>query len=150
MQGSVQRGGGRPCRLEKEQMADIVIAALAYIVPTFPLAYAWHLTLFKARYDALKLYRSGVVPLFGLASMVIQGILFGAIYVGLVQPMPVGWLAKAGTYAALGGFLSWSFTTVAAAAKNPMTSVTRFVGIETAFTVIQWIIVGVITALLLP
>lgn len=131
-------------------MTDIIVAALAYILPTFPLGYVWHMTIFKDSYQSLRVYRERVVPPLGLASMAIQGIAFGVIYVGLIGPMPVGWLAKAGTYAALGGFLSWSFTTVAAAAKSPMTSVARFVGIETAFTAIQWLIVGVITALLLP
>jgi hypothetical protein len=61
-----------------------------------------------------------------------------------------GWLPKAPAYAALGGFLSWSFTTVAAAAKSPMTSIRDFFAIETAFTAIQWIVVGVITALAVP
>jgi len=131
-------------------MTEVIIAALAYILPTFPLGYVWHLTIFKDNYRSLQIYRERIVPPLGLASMIIQGIAFGVIYVGMIQPMPVGWLVKAGTYAALGGFLSWSFTTVAAAAKSPMTSVGRFVGIETAFTAIQWIIVGVITALLLP
>ena len=41
---------------------------------------------------------------------------------------------KAATYAALGGFLSWGFTTVAAAAKSPMTSIRDFFVFETAFT----------------
>lgn len=131
-------------------MTEIIIAALGYIIPSFALGYAWHMTIFKDNYQSLQIYREKVVPPLGLASMVIQGIALGVIYVGLIRPMPLDWLSKAGTYAALGGFLSWSFTTVAAAAKSPMTSVSRFVGIETAFTAIQWIIVGVITALLLP
>ena len=38
-------------------MIDIVKAALFYIVPTFPLAYVWHLTVFKDRYAALEVYR---------------------------------------------------------------------------------------------
>ena len=128
-------------------MTAILIAALAYILPTFPLGYVWHLTAFKQRYADLQIYRSTVIPPLGLGSMIIQGIVFGIIYVGLIAPMEGGWLAKAASYAALGGFLSWSFTTVAAAAKSPMTSIRDFFAIETAFTAIQWIIVGVITAL---
>jgi len=29
---------------------NVLGAALAYIVPTFPLGYVWHLTTFKERY----------------------------------------------------------------------------------------------------
>lgn len=127
---------------------NVLFAALAYIVPTFPLGYVWHLTVFKERYAALNIYRADVIPPLGLASMAIQGICFGFIYVGAIAPMEAGWLTKAFVYAALGGFLSWSFTTVAAAAKSPMTSIRDFVTIETAFTAIQWIIVGIVTALI--
>jgi hypothetical protein len=50
-------------------------------------------------------------------------------------------------YAAFGALLSWSFTTLAVAAKNVMTSVPNYIGIETAFTAVQWIMVGPLTAL---
>jgi len=53
-------------------------------------------------------------------------------------------------YAAFGGLLSWSFTTIAAAAKGPMTSIRDFFAIETAFTALQWIVVGLLTALVVP
>jgi hypothetical protein len=129
-------------------MRDIIVAALAYVVPTFPLAYVWHLTVFKDRYAALKIYRNDVVPLFGLTSMVIQAIAFAFIYVDVISPIPGGWPTRAATYAVLGGFLSWSFTTIAPAAKSPMTSIRDFFAIETAFTALQWIIVGLATALL--
>ena len=129
-------------------MMRLGLAVLAYLVPTFPLAYVWHLTVFKERYAALKIYRSDVMPLFGLGSMLIQAIAFAFIYVGIIVPMTGGWPTKAATYAVLGGFLSWSFTTIAPAAKSPMASIRDFFAIETAFTAVQWIIVGVVTALL--
>jgi hypothetical protein len=129
---------------------SVVWAALAYIIPTFPLGYVWHLTIFKERYAALNIYRPDLSPPLGLGSMIIQGIIFGWIYVGLIAPMEGSWMVKALTYAALGGILSWSFTTVAAAAKSPMTSVRDFVAIETAFTALQWIVVGIVTALVVP
>jgi hypothetical protein len=131
-------------------MRDIIVAALAYVAPTFPLAYVWHLTVFRDRYAALKIYRNDVVPLFGLTSMLIQAVAFAVIYVDLIGFMAGGWPTRAATYAALGGFLSWSFTTIAPAAKSPMTSIREFFAIETAFTVVQWAIVGVATALFVP
>jgi hypothetical protein len=56
-------------------------------------------------------------------------------------------LSRGLTYAVLGGVLSWSFTTLAVAAKNLMSSVPDYLMIETAFTAVQWIIVGPLTAL---
>ncbi len=126
---------------------SVVWASLAYILPTFPIGYIWHLTIFKERYAALNVYRPDMSPPLGLASMIIQGIIFGFVYVGLIAPMDMGWLAKGLTYAALGGLLSWSFTTIAALAKSPMTSRRDFFVVETAFTAIQWIVVGIVTAL---
>lgn len=128
-------------------MTGVGKAALVYIVLTFPLAYVWHLTVFKDRYAALQVYRATVLPQFGLASMIIQGIVFGIIYLGVIAPMAEGWLIKGLAYAALGGLLSWSFTTVAPAAKSPMASIRDFFVIETAFTAVQWIVVGLVTAL---
>ena len=51
------------------------------------------------------------------------------------------------TYGALGAVLSWSFTTLAVAAKNQMTSVPSYLLIETAFTVVQWSMVAPLTVL---
>lgn len=45
------------------------------------------------------------------------------------------------------GILSWSFTTLAVAAKTPMSSVPDYLMIETAFTAVQWIVVGPLTVL---
>ena len=45
--------------------------------------------------------------------------------------------------------LSWSFTTLAVAAKNVMTSVPPYLLIESAFTIVQWAIVGPLMALAL-
>jgi hypothetical protein len=52
------------------------LAVLAYLVPTFPLGYVWHLVTFHEAYERLELYRAEVIIPFGLASMVIQGIFF--------------------------------------------------------------------------
>ena len=51
------------------------------------------------------------------------------------------------TAGAFGAALSWSFTTLAVAAKNVMTSVPDYLVIETAFTTVQWVMVGPLTAL---
>ena len=56
------------------------LGVAAYLVPTFPIAYAWHLVLFAPAYDALGIYRPDPIIPFGFASMVIQGIAFSWAY----------------------------------------------------------------------
>jgi hypothetical protein len=51
------------------------------------------------------------------------------------------------TYGAAIGVLSWSFTTLAVGAKNIMASVPDYLMLETAFTVLQFVIVGPLIAL---
>ena len=42
----------------------------AYLVPTFPIAFVWHLVLFEPNYHALQIYRADPIIPFGLASMI--------------------------------------------------------------------------------
>jgi hypothetical protein len=116
-----------------------VLGFFAYIVPTFALGFAWHLILFKDHYDALAMYRHDVIIPFGLLAMAIQAVLFAVVYERLFQPMAASPLTRGLLYGAFGTVLSWSFTTIAVAAKNVMTSVPSYLEIETAFTVVQWI-----------
>jgi hypothetical protein len=123
------------------------LGALAYAVPTFALGFVWHLILFKHYYEALAIYRNDIIIPFGFLAILIQGAVFAWIYEkGFAQRR--GALLRRGlAYAAVGAVLSWSFTTIAVAAKNVMTSIPDYLVIETAFTVAQWIIVGPLTAL---
>jgi hypothetical protein len=118
---------------------------LAYVVPTFALGFVWHLILFKDYYDALSMYRHDVIIPFGLLSMLIQAGLFAWIYDKAFAGRGAAWPRHILPYAALGATLSWSFTTLAVAAKNVMTSVPDYLLIETAFTAVQWAIVGPLT-----
>ena len=126
---------------------DIVKAALCYILPTFPLGYFWHLGPLRTRYHALGIYREAVSPPLGLASMIVQGAIFGWAYVAAIAPLAEGWITKAALYAALGAALSWSFTTLAWAAKARITSIGAFVALETGFTAVQWVPVAILTTL---
>jgi hypothetical protein len=50
------------------------LAVLTYLLPTFPLGYAWHLVAFHDAYERLALYRAQVTIPLGLASMIIQAL----------------------------------------------------------------------------
>jgi hypothetical protein len=122
-------------------------AILAYVAPTFALGFAWHLILFEGYYDRLAMYQEDIVIPFGLFSMLIQAVIFAWLYERAFAQRAGTWVSRGLFYAVLGALLSWSFTTIAVAAKNVMTSVPDYLVIETAFTLVQWIIVGPLTAL---
>jgi hypothetical protein len=122
-------------------------AVLAYLVPTFPLGYVWHLKTFKAQYDRLGLYRDQVVIPLGLASMIVQALLFAWLYPRIFSTSREAWLHGAAGFALVFGGLAWSFTTLPVAAKYRMTSVRTFMLLESAFTAVQFLVVAPLIAL---
>jgi hypothetical protein len=123
------------------------LAALAYLGPTFPLGYFWHLDTFRAAYDRLEMYRADVIIPFGLVSMVIQALIFAWAYPRLFSTRREDWLKSAAGFFAVFAAASWSFTTLAVGAKYRMTSVPDFVKLETAFTLLQFAVVAPLIAL---
>jgi hypothetical protein len=57
-------------------MKRFILAALAYLIPTFALGFVWHLVLFESYYEALAIYRRDVIIPFGFTSMVIRAAIF--------------------------------------------------------------------------
>jgi hypothetical protein len=94
------------------------LAILAYIVPTFAIAFVWHLILFEDYYAALRIYRTDIIVPFGFLSMAIQAPIFAWFYRLAFADRAGSWLSRGLAYAAVGALLSWSFTTIAVAAKN--------------------------------
>ena len=123
------------------------LGVAAYLVPTFPIAYAWHLVLFAPAYEALGIYRPDPLIPFGFASMVIQGIIFSWAYPRLLPAHGSAIFAPGLAYGLALAALSWSFTTLAVAAKNIMSSVPLYLLLETGFTLLQFAIVGPLIAL---
>lgn len=122
-------------------------AVLAYVLPTFPLGYVWHLVTFKDAYGRLDLYRAEVIIPFGLASMLIQAMIFAWAYPRLFSTRREDWLASALQFGGLFALLAWSFTTLPVAAKYQMSSVADFLKLETAFTIVQFAIISPLIAL---
>jgi hypothetical protein len=120
------------------------LLVLAYVVPTFLLGFVWHLVLFDAYYKALGIYRDQVIIPFGLGSMLLQAVIFAWVYPRVVTS-PSG-ISSGMKFAGGAAVLSWSFTTLAVAAKHPMTSIPGFMAIETGYTVIQFLLVGLLWA----
>lgn len=122
-------------------------AVAAYLLPTFPLGYSWHLTTFKAEYESLHMYRSEVIIPLGLASMAIQSLLFAWLYPRIFDTRREAWGKSALRFGTLFGILAWSFTTLPVAAKYQMSSVPQFLLLETGFTLVQFAVVSPLIAL---
>ena len=123
------------------------LAFLAYLLPTFPLGYFWHLRTFKARYDWLEIYRSQPIIPLGLATMVLQGLLYAWVYPRLFDTSHQAWMRSAFAFGVFFGALAWSLTVVPVAAKHRMRSVSVFLLLESAFTAIHYAIVSPLIAL---
>lgn len=122
------------------------LALAAYLVPSFPIAFVWHLMLFAPAYEALAIYRDDMIVPFGFASMIVQGAVFAWVYPRLFGERS-GALQSGLVYGLGLGLLSWTYTTLAVAAKHPMTSISDFMLLETGFTVLQFLVVGPLIAL---
>jgi hypothetical protein len=123
----------------------IILGVLAYMLPTFPLGYVWHLVAFHDYYEGLAIYRQDVIIPFGVISMLVQGIAWAVIYWRMFAGEPV--VRGAVKFAALGMPLAWSFMVLAVAAKHRMASVSGFLLIETAFMAVQYLVVSPLIAL---
>lgn len=117
-----------------------LLLSLAYVIPTFLLGFVWHLVLFESYYKELGIYREVPIIPFGFGSMLLQAALLAWLYPRVVA-RPES-LTDGIKFAAVAALLSWSFTTLAVAAKHPMTSIPGFMLIETGFTLVQFLLVG--------
>ncbi len=107
---------------------------LAYLVLSFALGAIWHIVLFKEYYKKLAIYSNIEKPrfAFGFSAMLIQGIVFAYMYPLVQNPIIFG--------IGLFGLLA-SFMVFAEAGKQNATSLSGFVGIQTAFSAVQAILV---------
>ena len=123
------------------------LAVAAYIVPTFPLGYVWHLILFRQQYQNLRLYRTDVIIPLGLVSMLVQSLVFAWLYPRTFSTRRQAWKSSAGRFFALFSLLAWSYTTLPIAAKYQMASIPPFLALETSFTLVHFLVVSPLIAL---
>ena len=117
---------------------QFLLGLAAYVVPSFPLALIWHLTIFAKNYAALDLLRPDVIVPLGLLTMLIQGAFFSWAYPRLFSTAPGAWLSSAARCAGVYGLIAWSYSVLAVAAKIHMTSVADFVVLESGWTLLQF------------
>ena len=124
-----------------------ILAVLAYLVPTFLTGFVWHLVLFHALYQRLEIYRPDPLIPLGVASMLIQAVIFAWAYPRLFSTAAEDWRRSALRAGLVYAALSWSFTTLAVAAKHPMTSLPDYFAVETGYTLLQFLLVAPLMSL---
>jgi hypothetical protein len=128
-------------------MRRSLLSFLAYLLPTFPLGYVWHLVTFHQQYASLELYRDEVIIPLGVASMVIQGCLFAWLYPRCFSTKRADWMRSALSFGLIFGTLGWSFLVLPVMAKYDMSSIRLFFLLETGFTILQYAVVSPLIAL---
>ncbi|MBF0292401.1 MAG: hypothetical protein HQK86_09625 [Nitrospinae bacterium] len=123
------------------------VAFCAYLLPTFPLGYFWHLVVFGEEYHNLHMYRDDVIVPMGISSMIIQALFYAWAYPRLFSATAGDWKTGALRFGLVFFALAWSFTALPVAAKYKMASVQDFMVLETSFNLLQYAVVSPLIAL---
>ncbi|MCA9257568.1 MAG: hypothetical protein KDA61_00150 [Planctomycetales bacterium] len=116
-----------------------------YLLIVFPLAYTWHLVAFEATYRELGYFaREEPIIAFGFGAIAMQGLLLSFIYPHLRREKTP--LQGAATFALVMGTYHWTTHVLAEAAKHPISPLTTWFVLETAFLAIQFTLGGLMLA----
>jgi hypothetical protein len=123
-----------------------LFAWLAYVLITFALGFVWHLLLFKQTYQKLGIFSridDPIVPL-GLCAMIIQGAVLAYCYPYFQRGQSS--LADGLRFGLLFGLFIASSAVFAEAAKQRVSSLPLWLGLESVYYAIQFSAVGVAIA----
>lgn len=119
----------------------IALGTLAYLVAVFPLAYAWHLVVFKELYDSIGyITRDEPIIALGFGAILFQGAIFAYLFPRFYRGGPP--LLYGLKFAAIMGALHWTNHVLAAAAKHNMTPLSTWFAMETLYLTIQFLATG--------
>lgn len=123
----------------------IVLGTLGYLLVTFPLAFAWHLVLFKETYDRLGSYsRKEPIVAFGFGAILLQGIILSFVYPQLCRSKSI--VPDALKFALIVGGYHWTVHVLAEAAKQSIDPLSAWFSLETAYLMIQFVLGGFLFA----
>jgi hypothetical protein len=122
-----------------------LLATLAYLIPAFILWQLWHTVLFAGHYKALEVYRSNVLVPLSLAALIVQGLIWSAIYEQFCQGETVG--RGAIRFAAIAFPIAWSYQVLIVGARHPMTSIGEYSLLETAYFMVLFAVVSPLIAM---
>jgi hypothetical protein len=113
-----------------------LLVAAGYTVIVFPLALAWHLGLFKERYQAFGYFEGKPNVALGLATVLVQGVALALIYPRF-HTGSAGFV-RAFQFAGLMGLFFWTSHVLALVAKQNVPDATGFIVMETGYLFAQF------------
>jgi len=130
----------------KTSPAKLILGTIGYLCITFPLAYIWHLVVFKATYERLNYFsRAEPIVAFGFAAILLQGVLLSWIYPRLCRGDSMG--AGIVKFLVVMGGYHWTMHVLAAAAKQNIQPLSTWFLIESSYLAIQFTLGGIWLAL---
>ncbi len=117
-------------------MTKILLSAAGYVVIVFPLALAWHLGLFKEKYENFGYFAGEPNVVLGLATVIIQGVALALIY-PLFHSGSADFV-RAFQFAGLMGLFFWTSHVLAFVAKQNVPHAVGFIMMETGYLVAQF------------
>ncbi|MEZ4968964.1 MAG: hypothetical protein R2814_04750 [Flavobacteriaceae bacterium] len=130
----------------KNTTTKFIFTALAYIVPTMFLGYVWHLIIFEDLYNSLGIYnRTEPNIQLGFFSMILQGLIVAYLYPFYAKGNST--MTKAIVFSLTLGLFLFSVSTLANAAKIEVTSMQKWLFIQTVFHLLQFIVAGLFIGL---
>ncbi len=114
----------------------ILLAALAYIIPTMPYAYVWHMVWFKKKYERWQYFGGDASVPLGFTSMIIQGIVLSFAYA--ILPIEHNSFVNCMYFTGILGIFFWSSHVVAAMAKHGQTRTKGYLILETIYLIGQF------------
>jgi hypothetical protein len=123
-------------------MLKIILAALAYIIPTMPYGYLWHMAWFKKQYERWQYFGGDASIPLGFTSMIIQGIILSVTY-SLLRIEHASYI-NALLFSGIMGAFFWSTHVVSAMAKHGATRTKGYFFLETIYLAGQFAVFGIL------
>lgn len=127
----------------KTTLSRFVLMVLAYLVPTMMLGMVWHFVWFSDLYEGLGIYnrKDPIIPL-GFISMFLQGVIIAYLYPFYAEHQHS--IARSIRFSLIMGFLLFTVSTLANAAKIEVTSMIDWLWVQSLFTFVQFLLVGLL------
>ena len=121
----------------------IVYSMVSYFIISMALAVTWHLVLFHEKYQEMGAFtRSEPIMPFGMAAIILQGLVFGYFYQVFLNYSGPSTVKKGIKFSLLMGINVWTVMVFATPAKFNIEPVMMFVTYGTLFQILQFISVG--------
>ena len=121
------------------------LTIVAYFAVSMSIAYPWHMVFFHEKYVAMGAFSRGepIMP-FGMAAVLIQGIVFAYFYPLFYAHKGGGHpIARGVQFSLFLGLTVWTVMVLATAAKFASEPIRDFFVLGTVFQIIQFLLVGI-------